>query len=64
MIELATDPAFEPAHVWKVAAMANTLAFPLRPTFVIVGPRVWLALGLALLATLGQLALQAAGPGG
>jgi len=64
MIELATDPAFEPAHVFKVAAMASTLAFPLRPAFVVAGPRVWLALGLALLAALGQLALQAARPGG
>lgn len=63
MMELATDPAFEPAHVFKVAAMASTLAFPLRPAFVVAGPRVWLALGLALLAALGQLALQAARPG-
>jgi hypothetical protein len=43
--------------------MANTLAFPLRPALVVAGPRVWLALGLALLAALGQLALQAARPG-
>ena len=60
MMELATDPAFEPAHVFKVASMANTLAFPLRPAFVVLGPRVWVALLLALLAALGQLALRAA----
>ena len=60
MMELATDPAFEPAHVFKVAAMASTLAFPLRPGVVVAGPRVGLALLLALLAALGHLALQAA----
>jgi hypothetical protein len=59
MMEVATDPAFEPAHAFKLAAMPNTLAFPLRPAFVVVGPRIWVALLLALLAALTHLMLQA-----
>jgi hypothetical protein len=59
LVELATDPAFEPAHAFKAAAMASTFAFPLAPAFVVAGPRIWLALLLALLAALAQLALQA-----
>ncbi len=55
MMELATDPAFEPAHAYKLAAMANTLAFPVAPAFQLFGPRVWVALMLALLACLGHL---------
>jgi len=57
MIELVADPAFAPAHEFKIAAMSHTLAFPLAPGFTVLGPRVWLALLLALLAALGQLAL-------
>lgn len=57
MMELATDPAFGPAHAYKIAAMANTLAFPVAPGMLFFGPRVWVALSLALLACLGQLAL-------
>jgi hypothetical protein len=63
MIELATHPDFEPAHVYKLAAMASTLAFPLRPATLVAGPRVWLALALALLAALAQLVLQSVRPG-
>jgi hypothetical protein len=59
MIELATHPFFDPAHAYKIAAMANTLAFPVAPAMVFLGPRVWVGLVLALLAALGQLALQA-----
>jgi len=58
MMELATDPAFEPAHAFKIAALANTLAFPLSPAFVVAGPRIWVALVLALLAALGHLLLR------
>ena len=55
MIELATDPAFAPAHAFKLAAMTHTLAFPVAPGVVFLGPRVWVGLVLALLAALGQL---------
>ncbi|RIL05250.1 MAG: hypothetical protein DCC71_11000 [Proteobacteria bacterium] len=57
MMELATDPAFGPAHAFKIAALERTLAFPLSPAFVVVGPRVWIALLLALLAALAHVAL-------
>ena len=57
LMELATDPAFDSAHAYKMAAMANTLAIPLAPGRLFFGPRVWVALSLALVACLGQLAL-------
>jgi hypothetical protein len=60
MIELATDPKFEPAHAYKIAAMPHTLAFPVAPALVFVGPRVWVGLALALAAALAQLALRTA----
>jgi hypothetical protein len=50
LMELATDPAFEPAHAYKIAAMPSTFAFPATPALFFVGPRVWVALFLALLA--------------
>jgi len=56
MMEIATDPAFGPSHVFKVAAISNTLAFPTTPRLQL-GPRLFAALGLALLAALGHLAL-------
>ena len=59
MAELATDPRFEPAHAYKIAAMAHTFAFPAHAR-VFVGPRVWVAMGLALGAALAHLALRAA----
>jgi hypothetical protein len=63
MMILATDPRFDDAHAYKIAAIANTLAFPVAPTLVFIGPRVWIGLGLALLAALGHLALRAWGGG-
>jgi hypothetical protein len=57
MIELATDPEFEPAHVYKIAAMAHTLAFPVAPGVMFVGPRVWVGLVIALLGALGHVAV-------
>ena len=59
MIELATDPKFDPAHVYKIAAMAHTLAFPVTPAITVVGPRVWVGLLLALGAALAQLGVAA-----
>jgi hypothetical protein len=55
MVELATDPRFGPKHAYKIAAMANTLAFPVAPAVMFVGPRVWVLLLLALIASLTQL---------
>ncbi len=56
MIKLATDPRFAPAHAYKVAAMANTLAFPVSPGYVLFGARVGVAIVVALLAALTHLA--------
>lgn len=61
MIELATDPSFEPAHAFKIAAIASTLAFPAAPGMVFVGPRIWIAMLLALVAALGHVLLLALG---
>ena len=58
MAELATDPRFEPAHAYKIAAMAHTFAFPVKAG-LFVGPRVWVGLGIALVAALGSLAVSA-----
>ncbi len=60
MIELATDPKFEPAHVYKIAAMPHTLAFPVTPGLTVVGPRVWVGLLLTLGAAFTQLGIRAA----
>ena len=61
MIELVVDPRFSNAHEFKAAAIATTFAFPTSPGFVMVGPKVWVGLVLALLAALAQLALGAWG---
>ncbi|MFT4569449.1 MAG: hypothetical protein ACI8TX_000667 [Hyphomicrobiaceae bacterium] len=61
MIVLATNPAFEPAHVFKVAALEKTFAFPATPGLVIVGPRIWVALVLSLVAALLHLLLVTSG---
>jgi hypothetical protein len=62
MIELVNDPRFADAHAFKSAAIDSTLAFPTTPGFVMLGPKIWVALALALLASLTQLALGR--PGG
>ena len=63
MIELVTDPRFADAHAFKAAAIATTFAFPTAPGFVILGPKIWVGLVLALLAALAQLLLGGAGRG-
>jgi hypothetical protein len=56
MIELVNDPRFADAHAFKRAAIENTLAFPTAPAGVVVGPKVWVAMALALAAAGAQLA--------
>jgi len=56
LMELVTDPRFDPDHVFKVAALSHTLAFPAAPATVVVGPRVTVALLLGLAGALGHLA--------
>jgi len=57
--ELCTDPRFTAAHPFKIAAIPATASFPTSPGFaLLLGPRVWLALVLALGAALLQLGLR------
>jgi len=44
-------------HGLKLAALEKTLAFPASPWFMLGGPRVVVALGVALIAALTQLAM-------
>jgi hypothetical protein len=55
MIELVLDPMFADVHVFKEAAMSNTAAFPISPAFVTFGPRITIALLLALAAAIAHL---------
>jgi hypothetical protein len=53
LIQLATAPQFAPIHLFKSAAMSNTLAFPIAaPARIFFSPRLVVGLGLALLAAL------------
>ena len=58
MIELATDPRFLATHGFKIAALPNTFSFPTRNALRgFLGPRIWVALVLALTAALMHLAV-------
>jgi hypothetical protein len=58
LMKLVADPRFQGGHGYKFAAIAKTLSFPTRPTPIgFMGPRVWVALVLALGAALLQLIL-------
>ncbi len=57
MIELVTDPRFAGAHAFKNAGMSATLAFPTAPGFVVLGPKIWVGLALALVAALSHIGL-------
>jgi hypothetical protein len=59
MAELSTDPRFTGAHPFKIAAIPTTASFPTAPNFaLLLGPRIWVALVLALIAALLQLAVR------
>lgn len=47
MIEIASDPRFRDAHIYKIAAMQKTIAVPFVPAIQLGGPR--LVVGLALI---------------
>ena len=58
MMNLVIDPQFAKHHPDKLAGTLATFSFPTAPMLQLyVGPRIWLALVLALLAALTQLAL-------
>ena len=60
MAELAADPRFTEIHPFKMAATAETFSFPTQTIILsYVSPRVWVALVLALVAALAQIALMA-----
>ncbi len=46
MLEIATNPAFQGSHEFKVAALNKTFAFPIDPWFQLGDPRLLLALVL------------------
>jgi len=52
LIELVVDPRFADVHLFKHAALERTFAFPSRPRLLAGGPRVVVALTLALFAAL------------
>ncbi len=59
MAALSVDPRFTAAHPFKIAAIPVTASFPTAPGFVLMlGPRIWVGLVLALAAALLQLALR------
>lgn len=60
MLKVATDPAFRAQHGAKLAGTAATFSFPTqRVMSLYIGPRVSVALVLALAAALAQLAIGA-----
>lgn len=50
MMDIATNPAFQGPHEFKIAAMAKTIAFPADPWLQAGDPRLILALVLLILA--------------
>ena len=44
LMEIATNPAFQGSHEFKIAAMNKTIAFPIDPWFHLGDPRLLLAL--------------------
>ena len=58
MIELVTESRFLATHGFKIAALPNTLSFPTRYELSgFLGPRIWIALVLALMAALTHLVI-------
>lgn len=51
LMEIATNPAFEGRHAFKVAAMKKTFAFPVDPWFQLGDPRIVLALLFAAIGS-------------
>ena len=60
LIAMVADPLFAKVHPYKLLGIPTTFSFPTqREVSVYIGPRVWVALVLALGAALVQLALRA-----
>jgi hypothetical protein len=56
MIEIATDRAFADAHLYKEAAMDQTIAVPVEPFFSLASPRWLVAVVLVAIGALGHIA--------
>lgn len=52
LLEIAANPAFADAHLFKIAAMRKTIAVPIDPWFQLGDPRLVLFLVLALAGAL------------
>jgi len=58
LLALAADPSFGPVHAYKALGAMTTLSFPTQRVLALyLGPRIWVALVLALAAALTALAL-------
>jgi hypothetical protein len=49
MLEIATNPAFQGSHEYKIAAIRKTIAFPIDPWIQLGDPRLVLALVFAVI---------------
>ena len=62
MLAMVQDPRFASSHAYKLLGIPTTFSFPTqRQVSVYLGPRVWVAMALALGAALVQLAMLTAG---
>ncbi len=60
MAKLAIDPRFQSLHKFKIAGTAETFSFPTHPFLTLyIGPRIWVALTIALVAALTDLTILA-----
>ena len=58
MMALATDKRFGDIHAFKIVGTAETFSFPSQPILMLlVGPRLWVGMALALAASLVQIGL-------
>lgn len=59
LMDLATHPDFADAHAFKIAAIDSTFSFPVQTgAGLLLGPKLWLGLLLALVAALVHLLLS------
>lgn len=57
MMALVAAPIFHEMHPFKIAGTAETFSFPTRPVVALVGPRIWVGLGILLVAAFAQIAV-------
>ena len=52
LIDIASNPAFQGPHEFKIASMTKTIAFPVDPWFQLGDPRLVLALAFVAIGAL------------